>query len=105
MAPCDGSVNIHTDEGRIVRPLLTVSRSTGIWVRPQHRAPTDVAGLLADRLLRYVDAAEISMLDVALDTQTVLQRCKNNTPVDLLEVHAHLILGVTAALIPLLQSC
>lgn len=60
--------------------------------------PQDVDALIQGRLLRYVDAAEIASLRVALEPSVARQR-----PVDLIEVHAHLILGVTAALIPNLR--
>lgn len=51
--------------------------------------------------MRYVDSAEISSLDVALNMRTILER---ETKPDLLELHAHLMLGVTASLIPFLQA-
>jgi hypothetical protein len=53
---------------------------------------TDVQVLLDQRVLRYVDAAEIATLDVALDTTILGERRKHGRTVDLLEIHAHLIL-------------
>ena len=104
VAPCDGSVYIHTDDGRVVRPLLTVRPGSSAWVRPRDRPPGDVAGMLTAGDLRYVDAAEVGALDVALDPGAVAARLGQGINVDLMEVHAHLMLGVTAALIPLLQA-
>ena len=51
-----------------------------------------------------VNAAEIATMDVALNPQILLERQNQNKSVDFLEVHAHLMLGVTAGLIPLLQT-
>lgn len=99
-APSDGTVYIQTDEGRVVRPFLVVdgpSHRGARWVRPPG-AP-DVNRLLASGDVGYFDAMAVLSLDVALSPDVLRER-----PADLLEVHAHLILGVTAALIPLLQA-
>lgn len=94
VCPCDQCVYIRTDEARVVRPLLRVA---GGWTAPATEESVDA--LVSRGAIRYVDAAEVAVLDLALDPEVSRQR-----PVDLLEVHAHLMLGVTAALIPLLQA-
>ena len=85
---------IHTEDGRVVRPLLCVDRL-------QHALDGNhsVDDLLDLKVLRYVDASEIATLDVALYPRVMLERT-----VQLLEIHAHIILGVTAGLIPFLQA-
>jgi DNA-directed RNA polymerase subunit B len=90
----DATVYVHTEDGRVVRPLLTVPQCAVLTQE------ANVDALLQSKVLRFVDAAEITTLDVALFPATLHTR----PDVDLLEVHAHLILGVTAALIPLLQA-
>lgn len=100
VCPCDQSVYVRTDEARVVRPLLMVPPSMTLgdgWKRP--KGDDSVDHLLATGALRYVDAAEVAVLDLALEPAETRTR-----PIDLLEVHAHLMLGVTAALIPLLQA-
>ena len=99
VSPCESTVCIHTEEGRIVRPLFCATKCADM-----SPGATDVQVLLDQRVLRYVDAAEIATLDVALDTTILGERRKHGRTVDLLEIHAHLILGVTAGLIPLLQA-
>lgn len=100
VSACDGTVYVHTDEGRVVRPLLTVGRGRPYWERPPY-APGAVDAMLAAGVLRYIDAAEVSSLEVALDPGVVAAR---GGTVDVMEVHAHLMLGVTAALIPFIQA-
>jgi hypothetical protein len=99
VSACDHTVYVHTDEGRVVRPLLVVGGGAE-WRRPPF-APGEVDAMLAAGVLRFVDAAELATRDVALDPTTLRAR---REAVDLMEVHAHLILGVTAALIPFLQN-
>jgi DNA-directed RNA polymerase subunit B len=91
----DRTVQIHTEDGRIVRPLLVVAKLH--LLNPN----ANVDCLIKQGVLRYVDAAEISTLDVALIPSILETRSEKP---HLLEVHANLILGVTAALIPLLQA-
>lgn len=66
---------------------------------------SDLAGgvddLIERGVLRYVDATEVAAAEVALFPSDA--RC-GATKKTLLEIHAHLMLGVTAALIPLLQA-
>lgn len=95
ISPCDHTVHIHTEDGRVVRPLLEASKLNEI---DPSREPC-VTKLLRRNLIRYVDASEIATLDVALNLKGVRPHQNNQ----LLEVHVHLILGVTAGLIPLLQ--
>lgn len=102
-----GHVLIHTDEGRIVRPLLT-------WPL----AERDIIAQPIDRLLelgalRYghggvntppwtsVDAAESATLDILQEPNRIQEAPDRHY--DLCEVHAILMLGITAACIPLLQ--
>jgi hypothetical protein len=89
----DGTIHIHTEDGRVVRPLLIPSQ---LPVGVENAA---IDELLRDKMLRYVDAAEISTMEVAMSPRSMHWHSK-----DLMEVHAHLILGVTAALIPMLQA-
>jgi hypothetical protein len=115
VSPCGGHVYVYHDEGRIMRPLLVVR--DGHLPDPAR----SLDALLSDGLIRYVDAAEIGTSDVALLRRTteggvppVVRRAPDvshlrakqsrGVAVDLMEVHAHLILGVTAALIPFLQA-
>ena len=110
-SPCENNVYVHTDDGlsdsgwptttvciSIVRPLLC---HAGMHATTPELIAMDVSTLLERKWLRFVDAAEIITLDVALSPAVMQQR---QTPPDLLEVHAHLMLGVTAGLIPLLQT-
>jgi DNA-directed RNA polymerase beta subunit len=114
VSPCGGHVYVYHDEGRVMRPLLVVRDGR----LPD--AGTDAATLFADRCIRYMDAAEVSSLDVALvrrpipagtgigrrgpNVAQLTAKRQRGVEVDLMEVHAHLILGVTAALIPFLQA-
>ena len=85
---------IHTEDGRVVRPLLCVD-----GLQRALDGNHSVDDLLALKVLRYVDASEIATLDVALYPRVMLERT-----VQLLEVHAHIMLGVKAGLIPFLQA-
>jgi hypothetical protein len=68
VAPCGDHVYIHCDEGRLVRPLLTVPQACDghRWAVSAVLANASVEQLLNTGALRYVDAAEISTLNVAL---------------------------------------
>jgi hypothetical protein len=68
VAPCGDHVYIHCDEGRLVRPMLTVPQACDgrRWAVSGVLANTSVEQLLNAGALRYVDAAEISTLNVAL---------------------------------------
>ena len=94
ISPCDNTVYIHTEDGRVVRPLLCVDQ-----LQYALDGNHSVDDLLELKALRYVDASEIATLDVALYPRVMRERT-----VQLLEVHAHIILGVTAGLIPFLQA-
>jgi DNA-directed RNA polymerase beta subunit len=92
----DGHLYISTDEGRVVRPLLSVN-----WCKTTIRpAEQDI---VVDKLirtggLRYLDAAECSAFDIAWTYDILVERM-----CDFMEIHPHLMLGVTAACIPFLQ--
>lgn len=94
---------VHCDEGRIVRPLLLApdnNHNNNNGALPWTTAAVvdrPVEQLLLSGALRYVDAAEICTLNVALSPGD------RRPDTDLIEVHPHLMLGVTAAMIPLLQ--
>ena len=93
-----GHVYIHTDEGRIVRPLLhwpLVLPSLEIYNE------LDVDDLLRMRALRYVDAAEAHARNIHMDATRPVTGGEDDR--DLAEVHPILMLGVTAACIPFLQ--
>lgn len=84
---CDQTVHIHTEDGRVVRPLLVVSKLGDGAAAPMKSDM--VNAMVADGILRYVDAAEIATLDVAL-SQDVLQA--RSYKADLLEIHPYLML-------------
>ena len=101
VCPCDRTVCIHTEEGRVVRPLLCVPKCLHVH---NVNLTMCLTSLMEGRFIRYVDAAEVCTMDVALNTDVMHERLTNGVNVDFLEVHAYLMLGVTAGLIPLLQT-
>ena len=91
----DGHVCVNTDEGRVVRPLLV----TDWWLATAGSVRSMEVDDLIDRgHIRYVDAAECGTLDIAMSKDVLADR-----KCDLLEIHPHLMLGVTAACIPFPQ--
>jgi DNA-directed RNA polymerase beta subunit len=65
VSPCGGHVYVYYDEGRVMRPLLVLREG---------RLPdvgTDLQTLLAEHRIRYMDAAEVNTLDVALPRRTM----------------------------------
>ena len=94
----DGTLYVNTDEGRVVRPLLSVEWwTTGI--RVPFGTGTELDTLIESGAVRYVDAAECGALDIALTPRTLDTRIDCNY----LEIHPSLMLGVTAACIPFIQ--
>jgi hypothetical protein len=87
-----GHVYIHIDDGRIIRPLLR-------WPTDIKCAPLKVDSLLSEGWLRYLDAAESSTHDICMDP------CNPDTDrtYTMSEIHAILMLGITAGCIPLLH--
>ena len=83
---------MQVDEGRLLRPLLVLPPPDADRLRD-----ASVDDLLAEGRLRYVDPAECATLDLSIDV------AEGGGPCDAVEVHALLMLGVTAACIPLLQ--
>ena len=91
----DGHLYVNTDEGRVVRPLLSAKWWTTA-IRPAEQ------GICVDDLIqtggvRYVDAAECGAFDIAWTPDILAVRT-----CDFLEIHPNLMLGVTAACIPFL---
>jgi DNA-directed RNA polymerase beta subunit len=91
----DSHIYVNTDEGRVVRPFIC----TDWWLATKGTTRSmDVDDLIQNGYIRYIDAAECGTLDVAMSTSVLADR-----PCDLLEIHPHLMLGVTAACIPFPQ--
>ena len=93
-----GHVYVFTDEGRLVRPLLTKAAFHSVLDGNKNESQYDIQQLLAENKLKYFDALESFTLDIALTPQDI----KSNS--SLLEIHANLMLGVTASCIPFIQS-
>lgn len=87
-----GHVYIHIDDGRIIRPLLR-------WPMDIKCGPTKVDSLLLEGRLRYLDAAESCTHDICVDP------CNPDADrtYTMSEIHAILMLGITAGCIPLLH--
>ena len=80
-------------------PLLTVSSMLQKIQSGDLDMSVDVCDLLNSKALLYIDAAEVYTLNIALGPENI-----QSGTFDLMEIHPHLMLGVTAALIPLLQA-
>jgi hypothetical protein len=91
----DGILYVSTDEGRVVRPLLSCK-----WWMTGARSPSDVDALIESGAVQYVDAAECGVLDIALTPRMLADRIGG---CDLLEIHPSLMLSVTASCIPFIQ--
>jgi hypothetical protein len=97
-SPLDQTVYVQSDDGRVVRPLLSL-RPSGELSAPFGVLELDQ--LLLEKHVVYADAAEVYTRPVRLGPH----RGPDPPPAaDLMENYPHLILGVTAALIPLLQA-
>jgi hypothetical protein len=92
VGPTNNHVYIFTDEGRLIRPLAHPD-----LFRQSAAASASTAALIRIGLIRYIDAAEIHTLCLAL-SPTLL-----NATHDYVEIHPALILGVTASFIPFVQ--
>ena len=67
---------------------------------PDHSPWASTEDLLAERIIRYVDAAECATLDVLDNPRQPIAPTTEQTH-DVSEIHPLLMLGVTAACIPL----
>lgn len=76
--------HVRVDDGRVVRPLLTVPEGGGWRWCPNLEA--DIDALLERGALRYVDAAEVAAADVVLSPSSVRSA---GSRANLLEVHAY----------------
>lgn len=92
----DGQLYVNTDEGRVVRPLLSMK-----WWKTSIRhmdRTICVDELIHTGGVRYVDASECGAFDITWTPNTTVgQMC------DFAEIHPNLMLGITAACIPFLQ--
>lgn len=92
-----GHVHIYVDEGRLIRPLLGWPLCEP-WA--DHYASQSVDVLVAERRVIYVDSAECITRNICIDVQ---HSSPDRTDYDAAEVHAILMLGVTASCIPFIQ--
>jgi len=87
-------VRIHVDGGRFTRPLLVVGPDNKpLWTETQSYAEAKQTGTL-----RYVDAAELDLAVVAMDSATLERGTKEGVRYDFLEVHPTFLLGHNASL-------
>ena len=88
----DGTLYVSTDEGRVVRPLLSAE-----WWTSGVRTPSaaELDALIESGAVRYMDAAACGVLDIALTPRILATR----PGCDLLEIHPSLMLSVTATCI------
>lgn len=93
-----GHIHIHSDEGRVVRPLLSWPLDPAL-----DYGTLGIDELMQRRALRYVDAAEAWTLHIQVDPTKAADDDDTDRMEDVAEIHALLMLGITAACIPFLQ--
>jgi DNA-directed RNA polymerase beta subunit len=88
----DNEIKIYSDEGRLIRPLLT---TTDGKLNIKESDGCNWEELLEKNLIQYVDNSEIENAVIAM-TQDDLKKYKS----DYCEIHPSMMLGVMASIIP-----
>lgn len=91
----DGDIRIFCDEGRLVRPLLTVNESTNRLNISESDNVSDWDKLVENQFIQYVDNSEIQNCVIAMDDSDLVKH--NN---DFAEICPAMMLGVMANTIP-----
>lgn len=88
----DNEINIYTDEGRIIRPILRVENNE-LLIREEDG--DDWEDLVEKDLITYVDNSEIDSAVIAMEESDL-----NKYECDYCEISPTMILGVMAGIIP-----
>lgn len=88
----DQEINVYSDEGRMIRPLYTVSDNK---VCVKQSDGTNWSELVKRGLIKYLDHSEIDNAVVAFSKHDLNKYCA-----DYCEIHAALMLGLLGSIIP-----
>ena len=91
----DGDIRIFCDEGRFIRPLLTINEGTNRLNITEKEDLSDWDKLVEKQFIQYVDNSEIQNCVVAMDEKDLIKH-KN----DFFEICPAMMLGVMASTIP-----
>jgi len=91
----DGDIRIFCDEGRFIRPLLTINEATNRLNITEKEDLSDWDKLVEKQFIQYVDNSEIQNCVVAMDEKDLIKH-KN----DFFEICPAMMLGVMASSIP-----
>lgn len=94
ISPSNGHVYVYSDEGRVLRPLM----SPDIFMLDH--TSLSINNLIQRDAIQFIDAAEVSTLDVASNKAELLLLERK---IDVVEIDPALMLGVTASFIPFIQ--
>lgn len=100
----DSHLHVHTDEGRMVRYVLsTTSNGQDICYSPKLHAGLPLDDMVANGILEYFDIAEFTTQRIAVDIGTIQRAAMEGRRYTGCEIHPYLMLGLTASLIPMIQ--
>lgn len=89
----DNEINIYCDEGRFIRPILTLNNEGKLNLSDKDNENWD--SLVENDKITYIDICEIQNYVLAMD-ETYLEKYKN----DYCEIHPSMMLGVMGSMIP-----